>query len=173
MEDSLENIYLAHSWILWLICFLQAGQSIIWSKLPRIAKILLHRYIHSPYKPLFMEIVLLSKEVDLICFTSHYMKSVHIWIFSGLYFPAIGLNTDRFFVMQECRKIRTRKISNMYTFHAALLNPFFLLFSHFMYDAEKWPNKPQDFSKYVRPIFILFESVDWEGMNFRMPFTLI
>ena len=114
-----------------------------------------------------------QKEVDLICFTSHYMKNVHIWIFSGLHFSAIGLNTDRVIVMQECRKIRIRKTSNMYTFHAALLNPFFLLFSSFMYDVEKWPDKPQGFSKYVRPIFILFESVDQEGMNFPMPFTMI
>ena len=28
-------------------------------------------------------------------------------------------------------------------------------------------------SKYVRPIFSVFESVDWEGMNFGMPFTMI
>ena len=33
----------------------------------------------------------------------------------------------------------------MDTFHAVLLNLFFLLLSSFMYDAEKWPNKLQDF----------------------------
>ena len=30
-------------------------------------------------------------------------------VFSGPYFPAFGLNTERYEVMQECRKIRTRK----------------------------------------------------------------
>ena len=41
------------------------------------------------------------------------MKSVHIWSFSGPYFPAFGLNTERYSVslrlQSECWKIRTTK----------------------------------------------------------------
>ena len=42
------------------------------------------------------------------------MKSVRIRRFSGQYFPAFGLNTERYFVSlrlkSECEKMRTRKI---------------------------------------------------------------
>ena len=38
-----------------------------------------------------------------------------------------------------------KKTLTMDTFHAVLLNLFFLLLSSFMYDAEKWPNKLQYF----------------------------
>ena len=42
--------------------------------------------------------------------------------FSGPYFPALGLNTERYFVVSlriqsECRKIRTRKTPYLDTFH--------------------------------------------------------
>ena len=50
------------------------------------------------------------------------LKSVRLWNFSGPYFPAFGLNTERYEVslriQSECRKIRTRKIPNMDIFHA-------------------------------------------------------
>ena len=43
-------------------------------------------------------------------------KSVPIWCFSGPYFPAFGLNTERdgvfLFIQSECGKIRTRKTPN-------------------------------------------------------------
>ena len=43
------------------------------------------------------------------------MKSIQIWVFSGPYFPAFGLNTERYGVspriQSECRKILTRKNS--------------------------------------------------------------
>ena len=43
------------------------------------------------------------------------MKSVRIWNFSGPYFPAFGLNTDRYEVslriQSKCGNIRTRKNS--------------------------------------------------------------
>ena len=48
------------------------------------------------------------------------VKSVRIRSFSGLYFPAFGLNTGRYSVslriQSECRKIRTRKTPNTDTF---------------------------------------------------------
>ena len=50
------------------------------------------------------------------------MKSVLILSFSGLYFPAFGLNTERYGVslpiQSECEKIRTRKTPNTDTIHA-------------------------------------------------------
>ena len=47
--------------------------------------------------------------------TQHCVKCVQIRSFSGLYFPAFGLNTERyeisFRIHSECGKIRTRKNS--------------------------------------------------------------
>ena len=34
---------------------------------------------------------------------NHCVKSVHIWSFSGPYFPAFGLNTDRYLKHRNCR----------------------------------------------------------------------
>ena len=52
----------------------------------------------------------------------HCMKSVCICRFSGSYFPAFGLNTERCgvspLIQSECGKIRTRKTPNTDTFHA-------------------------------------------------------
>ena len=52
----------------------------------------------------------------------HYVKSVSIWSFSGLYLPAFGLNKERYEVslriQSECRKIWTRKTPNTDTFYA-------------------------------------------------------
>ena len=52
----------------------------------------------------------------------HSVKSVHIRSFSGLYFPAFGLNTVRYFVslriQSECRKIQARKNSKYEQFSA-------------------------------------------------------
>ena len=44
----------------------------------------------------------------------HCVKSVRIRSFYGLYFPAFGLNMERYVK----NKIRTRKTPNMDTFHA-------------------------------------------------------
>ena len=50
-------------------------------------------------------------------------ESVCIRSFSGAYFPAFGLNTERYSVslriQSECWKVRTRKIPNTESFHAA------------------------------------------------------
>ena len=52
----------------------------------------------------------------------HCLKSVRIRSYSGQYFPAFGLNTDRYGVsigiQSECRKIRTRIFPNIDTFYA-------------------------------------------------------
>ena len=50
----------------------------------------------------------------------HCVKSVRIWRYSGAYFSAFGLNTERYPVSLrihfECGKIRTRITSNTDTF---------------------------------------------------------
>ena len=55
------------------------------------------------------------------CMT-HSLKSFRIRSYSGLYFPALELNTERYGVslriQSECRKIRTRITPNTYVLHA-------------------------------------------------------
>ena len=55
----------------------------------------------------------------------YWVKSVRIWSFSGPYFPAFQLNTERWRVSlpieSECGKIWTRETPNTDTFHAVLL----------------------------------------------------
>ena len=52
----------------------------------------------------------------------HCVKSVCIQSFSGPYFPAFGLNTERYtassHIQSECWKIWTRKTLNTDTLHA-------------------------------------------------------
>ena len=52
------------------------------------------------------------------------VESVRIRRFSGPYFPAFGLNMERYFVpfriQSECGNLRTRKTPNTNTFHAVL-----------------------------------------------------
>ena len=54
--------------------------------------------------------------------SSHCVKSVRIRSFSGPYFPAFKVNTERYEVshriQSQCVKIRTRKTQITYTFHA-------------------------------------------------------
>ena len=53
---------------------------------------------------------------------THCLKSVRIRSYSGSYFPAFGLNTERFRrslrIESECGKMRTRITPNMDTFHS-------------------------------------------------------
>ena len=55
---------------------------------------------------------------------SHYVKSVRISSYSGPYFPAFGLNTERYGVSlrieSECGKMRTRITRNTDTFHVVI-----------------------------------------------------
>ena len=52
----------------------------------------------------------------------HYVKSVRIRSLSGLYFPTVVLNTEKYGlslrIQSECGKIQTRKTPNTDTFHA-------------------------------------------------------
>ena len=54
----------------------------------------------------------------------HSVKSVGIWSYSGPYFPAFGLNTERYGVshriQSECGKMRTRITPNTDTFYAVI-----------------------------------------------------
>ena len=54
----------------------------------------------------------------------HWVKSIRIRSFSGSYFPAFGLNTERYGVslciQTKWGKIRTRKTPNADTFHAVI-----------------------------------------------------
>ena len=74
-------------------------------------------------------LTLLSNQFFYFCFTYsknfglvHCMKSVRIQRFSGPYFPAFRLNTERYSVylriQSECEKIWTRKTPNAGSFHA-------------------------------------------------------
>ena len=59
---------------------------------------------------------------ELISDANHCVKSVRICSFSSSYFPAFGLNTERYVVslcvLSECRKIPARKTPNTNTFYA-------------------------------------------------------
>ena len=81
-----------------------------------------------------------AKDVNLSILSHlhlHCIKSVRIRSFSGTYFPAFGLNTERYEVslciQSKCGKTLTRKTSNMDTFHTVLAFkstlslPFFLM----------------------------------------------
>ena len=58
------------------------------------------------------------------------MKIVHIGSFSGPYFLAFELNTDRFSVslriQSKCGEIRTRKTANTDNFYAAIWSEVYL-----------------------------------------------
>ena len=63
-------------------------------------------------------------------FIHHCVKNVRIWSYSRSYFPAFGLNTERYgvslHIQSECEKIRTRKSPNTDTFHAVTVVKFIL-----------------------------------------------
>ena len=72
----------------------------------------------------------------------HCVKSVRIWRFSGLYFPAFGLTTERFGashrIHSKCWKIRTRKIRNMDTFHAVMNRSISSVMKVKLYRKANW-----------------------------------
>ena len=71
----------------------------------------------------------------------HCVKSVRICSYSGLYFPAFGLNTETYFVSLriqfDCGTIRTRITPNTGTFYAVLLCEVKFIFVEFMFIQEK------------------------------------
>ena len=92
------------------------------TKCKRLKKVL-YAVLHTPGKtltvlnPLGLLCALNYKQTEITC-----KKSVRIRSFSGLFFPAFGLNTERYGVSlcieSECGKIRTRKTPNTDTYHA-------------------------------------------------------
>ena len=73
--------------------------------------------------------------ISLLFATLPLRESVRSPIFSVLYFPAFGLNTERYSVylriQSECKKIKTRKTPNTDTFHAVF----------FIVPCYSWINK--------------------------------
>ena len=65
-----------------------------------------------------------------MCYSSHCVKSARIRKFPGPYFPAFGLNSERYSVTVRIQskygKIWTRKIAAMDTFHAVCYTDFFI-----------------------------------------------
>ena len=63
---------------------------------------------------------------DVLKTDDHYVKILRIRSFSGSYFPAFGLSTERYGaavrIQSERRKIRARKTPNTNTFHAVDIN---------------------------------------------------
>ena len=78
--------------------------------------------------------------------TSQCLKSVRIRSYCGLYFPAVGLSTDRYFVSlrteSKCGKIRTTITLNTDTFSAVFVSQVTLLLSFLL------------FKKYFKKYFI-------------------
>ena len=60
----------------------------------------------------------------------HCGKSVRIWSFSGPYFLAFGYSVS-LRIQSECEKIRTRKTTNTYTFHAVAFQFFLVICSKY------------------------------------------
>ena len=64
----------------------------------------------------------------------HWVKSARVRSCSGPYFPAFGLNMERYWVsldiQSECGKIWTRIIPNTDTFHAVVSNNSLLVSQH-------------------------------------------
>ena len=64
----------------------------------------------------------MEQSSDDLLFCNHCLKNVRIWSYSGPYFPAFGLNTERYgvflLIQSQCEKIRTRITLNRDTFHA-------------------------------------------------------
>ena len=58
----------------------------------------------------------------LLKFNEHYVKGARIWSYSGLHFPAFGLNTERYsvslYIQSKCGEMRTRITPNTDTFYA-------------------------------------------------------
>ena len=87
----------------------------------------------------------------------YYVKSVRIRSYSGPYFPASGLNTERYGVslriQPECGKIRTKITPNMdtlygndsITFHPNFL--FFVLIWENMFKLKNWLEQHVRFDK--------------------------
>ena len=88
----------------------------------------LHRKMLSSKQYLHLLFTLLTRLRQIFPFIIHCVKSVHIRSFSGPYFPAFGLNKDRFSaslrIQFKCEKIRTIKTPNTDTLYAVIITTF-------------------------------------------------
>ena len=70
----------------------------------------------------FFQFKVIYKSTTKDATVAHYVKNVRIRSYSGPYFPAFGLNTDRYGVslrvQSECGKMRTRITPNTDIFHS-------------------------------------------------------
>ena len=90
----------------------------------------------------------------------HCVKSVRIQNFSGLYFPAFGLNTERYSVslriQSECWKIWTRKTLWIWTLFTQCKTTFFKYsFGDWWLSLYSKPTVESCFGKYPVNIYLL------------------
>ena len=64
------------------------------------------------------------KIITIKFWSIHSIKSVRIRSYSGLHFPAFGLNTETLHIQSECGKMQTRITLNTDTFHVVLIIVF-------------------------------------------------
>ena len=70
----------------------------------------------------YISIPTVKHDNNVLAYLKHYPKSIRVRSFSGPYFPAFGCYSVNLRILSECRKIWTRKTSNIDTFHTAKLS---------------------------------------------------
>ena len=127
-KSNMSNIY-AGFWLLSI--FVKKAPSQIFDKVlyTSLIWLVLHwQGIPIGIKPKYDENFLQYLASYWLSHCTHFVKSVHIRSYSGLHFPAFGLNTERYEVSlrikSECGKMRTRITSNIDTFTQLRLSCF-------------------------------------------------
>ena len=86
------------------------------------------------YAVLALAWLYIENNIQMLSLQLHCVKSVSTRSFSAPYFPAFGLNADRYSVSlgieSEWGKMWTRKTPNTNTFHAVNFRPMFPYHSH-------------------------------------------
>ena len=92
-------------------------------------------YLLNVHHILISLLILVRNAKIQLVYGFHCIKSVHIWSYSGPYFPTFGLNTERYFIslriQSECGKIRTRITPNTDTFYAVFVPSIIANFINF------------------------------------------
>ena len=100
----------------------------------------------------------------------HCMKSVCIQSYSGPYFPAFGLDTEKYFlsicIQSECGKIRTTITPNTDTFFAlmkAFIKGLEQEVLRLIYVAEKLQTRITASSSlcYIKKIWVIVKTLPW------------
>ena len=82
------------------------------------------QYVDYDLQPIVREIPFYIKDISDFLSKLHCVKSIRIRSFSGSYFLAFGLNTERngvsLRIQPECAKVRVRKTPNTDSFYAVL-----------------------------------------------------